>query len=364
MLLKKLRMRRRLLFAIPAILCIIAVTLAVIYIIESRFLALGNTQVEGTLTTYDWSSDDTLDVNSFKSIQTTDGSIKILQLTDIHYRNLGTFGALFGINYITDGYMKLQTKSLINAHKPDLIIISGDLITHPAADAAYKELADFFGGFGIPWTVAFGNHDGEYNADKAALAQILESAPNSYFDAGPTNLEGIGQHVITVKNAGGEITQLVIIMDTNDEVLKIYPERKYATLEPGIYPNQIEWYKWIVNQFSMLNNGKPLPSSIFMHINLAGYPEDPAALTNALHKSGTGYIFYGHTHSSGEIYQDNNIFYINGVKSGINYMDSGNTTGGTFIQLFADYTAEITLVATKLFTFVERGPYTYSHDNY
>jgi predicted phosphodiesterase len=287
---------------------------------------------------------------AYPVIKTDDGSIKILQLTDLHYRNLGSFGAKFGVNYILDSYLKMQIKALVKSIEPDLIIITGDLITFPAADIAYTRLASFFGSLSIPWTVAFGNHDGEYNSDKIVLSKILEDGAFSYFKTGPNNIEGVGNQVIGVVDNDNKLSQAVIILDTNDEVKKIMPDRIGASYEVGIYPSQIEWYEWVTDGLNALN-GAILPAQIFCHINPDEFPIPPTEFKDLLMtQQNTGFIFFGHTHSGGEFYSGSDtIVHVNGVKTGINYLDNGNTTGGTKIILMPDGSAEIELLSVSIF---------------
>ncbi|MDR0697536.1 MAG: metallophosphoesterase [Christensenellaceae bacterium] len=356
--------RKKLLINIIVILLSIIFVLSVamlgIYINETSVL-LGSSKLnEGPLKSYIWSSSDDFSAINHPVITTNDGSIKILQLTDIHYKNMGTFGSQFGINHITDGYMMLQTKALVKTHKPDLIIITGDLLTYSAADVAYKELAHFFDSLNVPWTVAFGNHDGEYNSDKASLSNILENSKNSIFQTGPTNLEGLGHHVILVKNSAGILRQALILMDSGDEVLLKYPNRSHATLEPGFYSKQLEWFEYTLSELTKLNDSVPIPVSLFYHINIGGNPESPNALKTLSHAyPGTGYVFFGHTHLEGHIIEEDGVVYVNGVKGGINYMDNGNRTGGTVATLNSDGSATIKFVYTRLFTMDDSEQYTF-----
>lgn len=81
--------------AIGAIAAVIVVVLAALMISvavrESALLGAVETKT-GSCPEYVWSAEDEYAPDDYPSIVTDDGSLRILQLTDIHFRNQGTFG--------------------------------------------------------------------------------------------------------------------------------------------------------------------------------------------------------------------------------------------------------------------------------
>ena len=92
---------------------------------------------------------------------TTDRDLKIMQLTDIH---LG--GGWLSLKKDSQAINAVAT--MIQAEKPDLVIITGDMAFPVFFKAATfnnklpaKEIAALMEHLGVYWTVAFGNHDTE-----------------------------------------------------------------------------------------------------------------------------------------------------------------------------------------------------------
>ena len=101
--------------------------------------------------------------------------IKVLQITDVHLGN----GSL---TVKKDRKAINAVCRLIEDAKPDLIILTGDIV-YPNSSitgssnnlAALKIIADLMESYKTPWTMCFGNHDAEWMADydKTALCDLL-----------------------------------------------------------------------------------------------------------------------------------------------------------------------------------------------
>lgn len=338
---------------------------------------------------YQWSKDDVFDLSDARYPSVTpksgDGTVKILQLTDVHYRNQGTFGSWIGSLYITDGLTEGQIDKLVKETRPDLIVITGDLITYQGADHAYAKFIEFIDGvcekYECFWTLTFGNHDAEYNRNKVALAEMMMASQYCLFDMGPTNftfdsakfdgdyndgnawsgLTGLGNFIIKVLDSEQNVRQVLFMMDSNDWVTGDYPDRKYSTPSAGYYPMQIAWYDWVCEGLKASNGGVPIPSAFFAHISPYRAPENSEnsdqkklnsdaytamtydGITYDIQKSienngSTKYVFVGHTHYAGFTWKDESsgVVYTNGNKTGYNYNDSTHDTGGTLIELKTD----------------------------
>lgn len=343
--------------------------------------------VAGDPGTYEWSESDAFDIESYPSITTEDGSIKILQLTDLHFMNQGTFGAGIGFNFILDGFMQAQVRKMVIDNDPDLVVVTGDLITVDYAQYAYGKLGEFFEELGVPWTVVMGNHDAGYTADKAALFNVLQQYDRFVFQFGPTNFThvvtaddvrggaegdnkdligqtiytGLGNFVINVKDDSGQIKQSLILMDSNDWNLEEAAQFKYSTPSADFYPMQVAWYRWVCAGLTAYNGGTPLPTSLYTHIGVGVDGTGHYGMLDAIAQArSTGIAFYGHTHAEGSYATDElangfSFTNVNGVKAGINYMENSNT-GGTLIAFDPSGNADVsfineTLVSTKTVDF-------------
>ena len=185
---------------------------------------------------------------------TTDGDFKVMQLTDIH---LGG-GFLFA-----DGDRRAihAVATMIEAEKPDLVIVTGDIsfavpwsgtLDNSIAHGYFKRLME---NLGVYWTVTFGNHDSEkYNHyDRAAVADMYsdESLQYCLFSPGPDDVFGECNHVITVENSLGLVTDLLVMIDSN-----AYTDKDIFGLGwdyDNVHDDQIEWYRENIEYYTAKN---------------------------------------------------------------------------------------------------------------
>lgn len=102
--------------AIGAIAAVIVVVLAALMISvavrESALLGAVETKA-GQCPEYVWSAEDEYAPDDYPSIVTDDGSLRILQLTDIHFLNQGTFGGkkLMQVNGVKAGWQYMENSN-------------------------------------------------------------------------------------------------------------------------------------------------------------------------------------------------------------------------------------------------------------
>ncbi len=187
---------------------------------------------------------------------TTDRDLKVMQLTDVH---------------IGGGWMSLKKDSMainavaamIQAEKPDLVIVTGD-VSYPVFFQAgtfnnlssAKIFATLMEQLGVYWTVAFGNHDTEAYSfySREQISDFYGDSDFKYclFQKGPDDVDGYGNQVINVKNSNGIITQSFYIFDSHS-----YTDNDYFGIMwkyDNIHENQVAWYKDNVNMLNAQNN--------------------------------------------------------------------------------------------------------------
>jgi len=184
------------------------------------------------------------------------GEFKIVQFTDTHV-NLTDNSNLEVYNTI---------KTILDIEKPDLIVLTGDIVTQDNPQEAYLRFDDIFTEAGIPWAMVFGNHESEHNFSRKQLADFLQQLPfclNN--DKGETH--GNSNFVLTVSGKDKKTDALLYFMDSNE----------YSTLKPlvdgwGWFDySQVGWYRQKSKNFTQLNGGEPLPALAFFHIPLPEY---------------------------------------------------------------------------------------------
>ena len=86
------------------------------------------------------------------------------------------------------------------AESPDLIVLTGDILSGGGCDDAADALRDvvkIVEGCGIPWAAVFGNHDDEGSADRDELMAVMQDSKLSLSEPGPEDIPGVGNYVFT-----------------------------------------------------------------------------------------------------------------------------------------------------------------------
>ena len=176
---------------------------------------------------------------------------RILQLGDIHQSQ----------SDIHEEHFKVMDRT-INASKPDLIVLNGDIFTF-ADKHVVKKVFQYFDDKNIPWTYTFGNHDDQgYYAD-TYIQRLLGGniKRTQYKNVLFKNLEdddvtGRSNFVINVKS-GDEVKYQVYCLDSNNY--------NFDTMGYDIvHQDQIDWYERMVN-YSKEKYGN-VKSSMYLHI--------------------------------------------------------------------------------------------------
>lgn len=194
-----------------------------------------------------------------------DTNFKILQLTDIHIGN-----GFLSIG--KDNKAMNAVKKIVNYAKPDLIIVTGDMVYPVPIQSGSannvretKLFATLMDGFEIPWTVTFGNHDEEWYSyySLKEVAEVYESFDNyCLFQRGPEDVQGMSNHIINIKNADGSLNTSLVIMDSNS-----YVKGEGMNAYDNIHEDQVEWYEDELYRVAE-NYGyeELMPSIAFFHI--------------------------------------------------------------------------------------------------
>ncbi|SMO42295.1 PA14 domain-containing protein [Saccharicrinis carchari] len=192
-----------------------------------------------------------------------EGTFKIAQITDTHWNNS------------SDEYKKTEEtiRIVLRAEKPDLAVLTGDIVTADPAKEGWLSLAKIFEEEKIPWAVTLGNHDAEPDVTRNGIFEILEGLP--YFVGEAGDVHGAGNYALPVKGAKGNSTAAVLYcIDSND-----YSSNPMISNYDWIRFDQIAWYRNKSDEFTAANNQMPLPSLAFFHIPLIEYNEIVGAET-------------------------------------------------------------------------------------
>lgn len=208
----------------------------------------------------------------------TDRDLKILQLTDVHIGG--------GIMSLKKDKMALNAvAAMLTAEKPDLVVITGDLVYPVPFQAgtfnngiSTDMVITLLEKLGVYYTVCFGNHDSElysdYTREKIADKYANPDLKYSLFQKGPEDVDGYGNQVIKVKNSKGIVTNAFFTIDSHS-----YIDGDFLGIQwkyDNIHENQIEWYKECVLAIDAANKAIdpdcPMFTSLcFFHIPLEEY---------------------------------------------------------------------------------------------
>ena len=205
------------------------------------------------------------------TITKPEGDFKILQLTDIH---LG--GGV--LSYDKDLKALKAVFALLQATKPDLVVVTGDL-SYPVGLSSFsfnntapvQQFAAFMRNTGVPWAFTYGNHDTESYAatsqhDLNTLYKSLsyKTSKTLLYPYVQPNVWGRNNQLIEIRNADGSLNQGLFLIDSNAYTGDGFNKYDY------IHDDQVAWYKENVLRMNA-EAGRTVPSLVFIHIPLQQY---------------------------------------------------------------------------------------------
>lgn len=254
------------------------------------------------------------------------GLFKIIQFTDIHF--------IFENKPRYDSVIAMMT-TLIKSEKPDLVVMTGDIVTSKNVKDGWKEITKPMRDAAVPWAVAMGNHEFEHGLSNKQIMDYLLTLPYNVSLSGAENVSGTGNYILSVVGSKTNGTAAL---------LYFFDSHNYTgannNLEPGIYDwikfDQINWYRTESSRLTLQNDGKPYPAFAFLHIPLPEYaevqkkkntvgdnithvasPKINSGLFNAFYEAkDVMAVFCGHDHNNTFIGTFNNIALAYGAKTG------------------------------------------------
>lgn len=254
------------------------------------------------------------------------GRFKIVQFTDIHFKIENKERA--------DSVLT-NMRNIIKAEKPDLVMLTGDIVTSKLVKEGWSEIVKPMIEAGIPWAAVFGNHDHEFGVSNKEIMDHLVTLPLNLSTHGPAGVSGIGNYVLEVSGSqSGKTETLLYCFDSQDYTGQ--KDNKELGKYGWILFDQIAWYRGISGKYTSLNNNKPYPALAFFHIPLPEYnlvqkkpgtigdkdeeicsPVINSGLFNAFYElKDVMATFCGHDHNNNFIGTNNDIALVYGCKTG------------------------------------------------
>lgn len=182
------------------------------------------------------------------------GLFKIVQITDLHYK-LGVKASEQGLACV---------REMVQTEKPDLVVVTGDIIYSAPADSTLSVVLKTFAQLGVPFCMTFGNHDYDFKTPAVALYNQMQKTPNCVMPV----LQGKNtDYSLPILSSNGKRTAAVLYcIDTHNK-----PAIGGIGGYQWISHNQITWYRQRSMVYKQKNGGKPVPSLAFLHIPLSEF---------------------------------------------------------------------------------------------
>lgn len=179
------------------------------------------------------------------------GLFKIVQITDLHYK-LGVKASEQGLACV---------REMVETEKPDLVVVTGDIIYSAPADSTLSVVLKTFAQLGVPFCMTFGNHDYDFKTPAVALYNQMQKTPNCVMPV----LQGKNtDYSLPILSSNGKRTAAVLYcIDTHNK-----PAIGGIGGYQWISHNQITWYRQRSMVYKQKNGGRPVPSLAFLHIPL------------------------------------------------------------------------------------------------
>lgn len=252
-----------------------------------------------------------------------DGKFKVLQFTDTHYIS-GDPRSERALNNV---------KEMLDTEKPDLVIHTGDIFFAKGAKKCAEEILSPIAERKIPFAVALGNHDSDFDLTRREAFDVIRKIPYN-INTPEKNITGASNDLIMLRSAKDKkVKWAFYLFDTNNR----YKENGMDTWG-YVHFDQIDWYRKLSTQLTKQNNGQAIPAIAFMHIPVKEYNdafrdthrimrgsfgEEPCACTinNGLFLSmqemkDVKAIVTGHDHDNDYAMKWNNMYFIYGRFSG------------------------------------------------
>lgn len=205
----------------------------------------------------DFDEDEFIDAFPHIVIAEDAATVKVLQIADPQIK----FGNITRDNKTMD----LLSRA-IEAEKPDLCVVTGDLTFSIFTYDAYKYFADFMEKRKQYWALAYGNHDSQFDCSKYTLYKLLSGYEYCLFQRGPSDIHGESNYLVNVFRGSKKAENLVygfVLLDSG-----MYPDDVELKISDRVYDwirrDQLDWYAWAVKGLQRIK--ADIQTTMFFHI--------------------------------------------------------------------------------------------------
>ena len=202
---------------------------------------------------------------------------------------------------------------LVELNRPDLIILTGDLVNGSFDDngTMWLKFIEFMDSFNIPWAPTFGALENESAKGAVWQREQLVLAQNCLFKDGTAT--GNGDYTIGITD-NGVIRRVIYLLDSNSG--------------NGINSTQVNWIKATAANIDQYYGA--IPAFAFYNKNSAvDFASDFAS-------ANIDGIFMGNSPDDNSTILSNGIYYTYGTKTGSYGEHNENKVGGTYVEVSAN----------------------------
>ena len=223
--------------------------------------------------------------SSVRIIKETDDSTYIAKINPDGSYSQDDFTIVLATDLHIDRDKELVNKTVgmlvqhLEAVKPDLLILTGDIIVTDHQQIDSVQFAQLLEEMGIYWAFVFGNHEAreEKEFHKYFMLKNMAKFEHCLTKFGPSELFGYGNFFINIMNGPHSLLKSFAFFDSGRDIYERYLDeygltKDYVNSYDFIKTNQINWY---VNKIKSLKNeyGEDVKSMLFMHIPIPEYAE-------------------------------------------------------------------------------------------
>lgn len=173
-----------------------------------------------------------------------DGHLKILQITDIHWKDGGN----------NDMKSLSLFRKLVEKESPDVVVFTGDIVYGkkcPDPKEGLERIVAIPIGRNIPWTFTPGNHDGHGPLSRKEIVDYLRSRPLCLMNGSIFCADGVSHMVPVYSTDRDRVAAALFLFDSTGDGTRT---NTYITAD--ISQAQVDWYE---------KEGGGLNAVAFMH---------------------------------------------------------------------------------------------------
>ncbi len=195
----------------------------------------------------------------------TGNGFRILSTTDLHFGD--------------DPVLRDKCMGMLMRHiadtKPDLVVLTGDIILGKYQHLDAIQFAQFMEQLGVYWAFTFGNHEAreEKGRFKELLMKCQTTFPHCIARQGKKELFGLCNYCVNILKSENEILKTLFMFDSGRDIIDEYRDEHGCPWEYTSYDfiknNQMKWYKDKLS--ALCKKYGDVKSFMYMHIPIKEY---------------------------------------------------------------------------------------------